>query len=95
MSYIHTHADGSQTEYITPELWGVYVRGQDEWRAYESRKDAEVAAQAINDKICSLTKNLHSPHVWAIPDLWPWSAEDHASELAKNETAFPSSSSRE
>lgn len=83
MSY--THADGAVTDFDKrePSLWGVYIRGQDEWLAAPSRYDAEQDAQYLNGNVCSMSKTRMSPVLWAVPDLWPWSDEDHAAELKK------------
>lgn len=83
MSY--THADGAVTDFDKrePALWGVYVRGQDEWFPATDREGAEQYAHSINTEVCKLIKNRLSPNLWAVPDFWPWSVEDHAAELEK------------
>lgn len=85
MTMAYTHADGAVTDFDKrdPALWGVYVRGQDEWFAAASREGAEEYAQTLNREVCAVLKNRLSPTLWAVPDYWPWSAEDHAAEIQK------------
>lgn len=83
----HTHVDGSFSyPDADPPLWGYYVRGMDEWHAAASRLDAMRCANALNVAIASREPRERDPHVWSIPDLWPFSGADHASELTKQAT---------
>lgn len=83
----HTHVDGSFSHPdADPPLWGVYVRGMDEWHAAASWHDAMNRSNALNVSIASRAPREHDPHIWSIPDLWPFSGDDHAVELKKNPT---------
>lgn len=80
----HTHVDGSFSyPDAEPPLWGVYVRGMDEWHAAASWSDAMKRANGLNAAIASREPRENDPHVWSIPDLWPFNGEDHAADLAK------------
>lgn len=84
----YQHADGGYTRAVFDEnLWGVYVRGADDWYASASRAAAEEHAHALNT---SLLRNYEKrgrhgfdPVCWAIPDYWPLGADAHAHELAR------------
>ena len=80
----HTHVDGSVTV-ADPKLWGFYMRGFDEWHARGSRELAEREAAALNSAYVLVQESSRSPDypsIWAIPDLWPFSAAKHAASLA-------------
>jgi hypothetical protein len=79
----HDHADGARTM-ADPDLWAVYDRGQDEWRAAVSQEAAERDACAINAWWANRKERSPlDPHLWCIPDLWPFSADDHVKDLAR------------
>jgi len=82
----HTHADGSESHNADRSLWGIYTRGMDEWVAAKSRRDAEAWALKLNQVMIAQAKyDEHDPWMWAIPDLWPGSAEDHAAQLDRQD----------
>lgn len=76
----HTHVDGSYSK-ENPTLWGVFFRGIDEWKAVASQKEAMDHANLVNAKFAEHMPREFDPHLWAIPDLWPFSAEDHARDI--------------
>ena len=80
----HDFADGARRT-VDPTLWGIYHRGADEWRACRSQEDAEKTANHWNDAWSKRTRRSEfDPHMWAIPDLWPFSPEAHAEDLARD-----------
>lgn len=80
----YTHVDGSFSyPDAEPPLWGIYIRGMDEWRAAKSWHGAMQMANGLNAEIASREPRENDPHVWAVPDLWPWSGADHALDLGK------------
>lgn len=79
----HDHADGGR-RMSDPTLWGMYDRGQDEWRPAVSQEAAEREAAEINTMWANRKQRSEfDPHLWCIPDLWPFSAEEHAKDLAR------------
>lgn len=80
---LHDHADGAR-KMSDPKLWAMYDRGQDEWRAAVSQEAAEQEAARINMMWASRpARHEFDPHLWCIPDLWPFSAEEHADDLKR------------
>jgi len=75
------HADGEVRD-SDPKCWGVYIRGADDWIAHVSRKKAEEAALAFNERIVAgMHYDENDPWDWAIPDLWPWDQASHDAAL--------------
>lgn len=86
MSYVH--ADGGPTRdgvTFDDTLWGVYVRGMDEWFAASGRRAAENHAQALNAAMIGRVRTPHpfDPICWAVPDYWPFDATAHALALSR------------
>ncbi len=82
----HTHADGRRTEIADDNLWGVYLRGADEWHAANSMWDAMKTAQETNAAYWKQTQKDPSPNdpwFWAIPDVWPFTESAHKDALQK------------
>lgn len=83
----YTHVDGSFSyPDAEPALWGVYVRGMDEWHAAQSWHDAMKDANTLNGAIAIREPRENDPFVWSVPDLWPFSGDDHAADLSKPKT---------
>lgn len=63
-------------------LWCVHVIGPDEVYAEPSHAAAVAAADKLNRAVWS---RAGAPDVtcFAYPDVWPWSKEAHAEDLAK------------
>jgi hypothetical protein len=64
-------------------LWCVRVTGPDEVHAMPSREEADATA-----KTWTIYWQRHGwDELGAIVEPWPWSAESHAADLAKQERA--------
>ena len=77
MNYMHV--DGRRTV-ADENLWGVYLKGPDEWHAAKSMWHAmELAHQTNADwiKHSKRDPSLNDPHFWATPDLWPFTESEH------------------
>ena len=80
----YTHVDGSVSLAADDGLWGVYVSGMDEWHAEASQEAAEQHAHALNAiYVGREDKHEHDPRMWATPDLWPFTREQHAVAVVK------------
>jgi hypothetical protein len=64
-----------------PTLWGVYDFGLDEWHAFPSQEVSEKFAAEMNSAWAHRKNRQSDVMHWAIPDLWPFSAEEHAKSL--------------
>jgi hypothetical protein len=63
-------------------LWCIQIVGPDDWYAAKSLTHAREMAGKINAQICrSGHDDENEPNVWAVPGIWPWSAEQHAQSL--------------
>lgn len=86
MTYeIHQHADGSRRQHTASELelWGVYLRGADEWHAAKSMWDAVKMAHITNADFFATEPSPNDPWFWATPDVWPFTPEEHAADLGQ------------
>lgn len=80
----HDHADGARRT-SDPTLWAMYDRGQDEWRAAVSQEAAEQEAARICTMWASRPKRHEfDPMLWCIPDVWPFSREEHEADLRRD-----------
>lgn len=86
----YVHADGGPTREgarFDDTLWGVYIRGVDEWYAATSRAEAENHANDLNTAIlrnyAKRGRSRFDPVCWAVPDYWPFGPERHAHSLAQ------------
>ncbi len=70
------------------ELFAVSIIGPDDLVAAASYADAVKIAHAFNSWWVGRLDKLRDldPHLWAVPITWPWSAPDHAANLAKAAT---------
>lgn len=67
---------------IAAKLWCCHVRGPDDLIPYASELDAHRAANEINKKFGGPQDSEFTPIISAVVTEWPYSAEDHASDLA-------------
>lgn len=72
-------------------LWCVHMLSMDELYPAEDRWSAMEWAHALNAAMMERYVAKNGPHqfdptVWAVPAVWPYSAEQHAESMAKHGT---------
>ena len=83
----HDHADGGRRT-VDPTLWAIYHRSADEWRACHTQDEAEQRANYWNDIWAKRKRRSEfDPHMWCIPDLWPFTADEHAADLSREDVS--------
>lgn len=78
-------------------LWCVHVLGPDELIAKESYDAAEKHATELRDFMYgpAMPSSEYTPMCLPIVAVWPWSADAHRAELAKERSADTSSNPSE
>lgn len=74
------------------QLWCVNIQGPDDIIAMSGRASAQVYADELNKFFTDYaTKHGHKddPSAHAIVAPWPWSAESHADDLARDPAEYP------
>lgn len=66
-------------------LWCVHVIGPDDVYAESSHAQAVAKADELNRSVWSQDKAPEDVCCFAYADVWPWSAEEHAAALLRNE----------
>jgi hypothetical protein len=79
-----------ESEKQVTEFWCVHMLGMDELYPAEDRLAAMEWAHGLNVAIMDrlLDRPIHpfDPLVWAVPAVWPYSAESHAESMVKHGT---------
>ena len=63
-------------------LWCVHVLGPDDVYAAASHADAVAEAAKLNDALWSRDNSPDDVLCFAFADMWPWSDDRHAADLA-------------
>lgn len=85
---VQATTDDAETAVRSPDrtLWCVNVIGPDDLYAAASLKHARECAHSLNQLIGERGHDDElEPNVWAVPAIWPWTPEDHAAGLLKQQ----------
>ncbi len=86
MQGVQTMKDKPEVSQTT--LWCVHIQGPDDLIAFPDQASAEREAAVINEAMerhaATREPSPNWPTLKAVAAVWPWSAEAHAADLARN-----------